>query len=243
MNRRAIRDRLLEFGATIDPTELFPTIDDAAGRFAIENSFAFVLACCLDRGMPSSISWTIPYQLHQALGHLDPARLAAMSLEDLDRAYRSLLRQPRYVNDAPRRTRELANVVITTFDGEASKIWKGRSAGEVQATFRSLHGVGPGIASMALILIEKAYGDRFADLDRPGMDIKADVHTIRVLYRLGMTSTPTEDATIAAARTLHSRHPAALDAPLWIIGRKWCQPVGPRCDECPIERVCPRMLG
>lgn len=37
---------------------------------------------------------------------------------------------------------------------------------------------------MAVLLIERAFDIRFPDVDRSAMDIKPDVHTMRVLYRL-----------------------------------------------------------
>jgi len=91
---------------------------------------------------------------------------------------------------------------------------------------------------VAPLLIEKAYGVRFNDLERPNMDIKADVNTIRVLYRLGVSATLLEKSAIEAARRMNPTYPGELDAPLWIIGRKWCQSINPNCIQCPMNDVC-----
>ena len=47
-----------------------------------------------------------------------------------------------------------------------------------------VYGVGNGISNMAVRLIESMYDFRFPDLDYSRMDIKPDVHTTRVLYKL-----------------------------------------------------------
>jgi endonuclease III len=102
----------------------------------------------------------------------------------------------------------------------------------------SIHGVGPGIANMTLLLIERMYKTSFADLDHTKMDIKPDVHTVRVLYRLGVSSGLGEQAAIDAARQLNPSYPGAVDAALWIIGRKWCHPIYPNCKSCYMNPCC-----
>jgi len=120
-------------------------------------------------------------------------------------------------------------------------MWKGKRAEEVKQTFRSIFGVGPGIANMSVLLIEKAYGIRFSDLDRQGMDIKADTHTTRVLYRLGLSARENKEAAEGSARRLHPEYPGELDAPLWKIGRTWCHYAAPKCWECRMRGVCERV--
>ena len=73
------------------------------------------------------------------------------------------------------------------------------------------------------------------------MDIKPDVHTTRVFYRLGFISEPSEDSAVKAARRLNPEYPGALDAPAWIIGRRWCTRWNPDCSGCPLNTVCPKI--
>ncbi len=152
--------------------------------------------------------------------------------------FRGLARRPRYVNDAPRTLRELSKLVSHRFHGDALRIWTGRTAAEVKATFREIHGVGSQIANLAVLLLEYRYGVRFSDLDHRAMDIKADLHTCRVLYRLGVAVDESEGSAIAAARRLHPSYPGELDGPLVTIGRTWCHPGRPDCDACPLAKVC-----
>lgn len=94
---------------------------------------------------------------------------------------------------------------------------------------------------MSVLLIEKAYGIRFSDMDRRTMEIKADVHTMRVLYRLGMSAERSESAAIAAARRMNPDYPGEIDAPLWVIGRNWCLNYHPQCRKCPMAPVCQKI--
>jgi endonuclease III len=236
-----ITHKLLEFGETIDPKELFPVVVPAAAEFTFDNPYAFSMAISLDRQTKADIIWTIPYDIFVYLGHLDPNRFYKMSLDEIANIFSRLPRKPRFVNDAPKTVKDLTQIVVDEFKGDASLIWKDKRAIRVKNTFSRIYGVGPGIANMSVLLIEKAYGIRFSDLDRPGMDIKANVHTMRVLYRLGVSRDRTEQDALDATRHMHPEYPGELDAPLWIIGRKWCNPGYPNCIECPMNGTCQRV--
>ncbi len=219
---------------------LFPTVIPEAAPLVVSDPFAFAIATCLDRGTKADIIWTIPYDIQQFLGHLDPNLIYQMSIEELVNLFVSLPHRPRYINDAPRTLKELTRIVVEECGGDASKIWKDKRASEVKRTFLSIHGVGPGIANMAVLLIEMAFSVRFND--RKGMDIKPDVHTVRVLYRLGVSDAKTEQAAVDAARRLSPEFPGAVDTPLWNIGRTWCHATSPVCHECCVEEVCAKRI-
>jgi endonuclease III len=237
-----IRQALLDCGQTFGSAEIFPTVIPEAAPLVVTDPYAFAIATCLDRGTKADIIWTIPYDIKKFLGHLDPNDIYQMSLEELADLFGRLPRRPRYVNDAPRTLKELTRIVVEECGGDASKIWMGKRASEVKRTFLSIHGVGPGIASMAVLLIEAAFAIRFDDLDRKLMDIKPDVHTVRVLYRLGVSQAKTEQAAIAAARQVNPEYPGAIDGALWWVGRTWCHASAPQCSMCCMEPVCAKRL-
>ncbi|MCA9316798.1 MAG: hypothetical protein KDB73_15035 [Planctomycetes bacterium] len=235
----AITTALLAYNERIPHAEvLFPAVDEEARLFASQDPFAFCVGTVLDRGTRAEVIWHIPMDLRNALGHLDPARVAAMGEPELMAVFKELPHKPRYWTAAPRTVLELARLVVGEFDGDPAGIWRGRSAGEVRRTFRRIHGVGPALANMAVLLIEQSFGVMFEDVDRPSIDIKPDVHTARVLHRLGVAPEETPDAAVEAARLLHPAYPGALDAPLWVIGRTWCKASSPRCDECEVRKCC-----
>ncbi len=106
----------------------------------------------------------------------------------------------------------------------------------------SIHGVGPGISNMGVLLIEKNFGIRFSDLDRTRMDIKPDIHTVLVLYRLGASNSKTNESAIAATRRMNPSFPGEIDGALWDIGRKWCFANNPNCLDCPVSGVCAKQI-
>jgi endonuclease III len=91
---------------------------------------------------------------------------------------------------------------------------------------------------MTVLLIESAFSIYFDDLDHRQIDIKPDVHTMRVLYRLGASQAMTDQAAVIAARKLNPEFPGTLDFSLWNIGRTWCRPIAPLCSACGIGSIC-----
>jgi len=239
---QSVTQALLALSKTIEAEELFPVIVPEASKIVATDPYAFSIATCLDRGTKADIIWTIPYDIKQDLGHLDPYLIHKMSLGELANLFSRLPRRPRYVNDAPKTVRDLTRIVVEECGGDASRIWTDKRAAEVKRTFLSIHGVGPGIANLAVLLIEQAFPIRFIDLDRPRMDIKADVHTKRVLYRLGMSDEEEENAAMEAARQMNPGWPGAMDGALWWIGRYYCRPNNPNCLSCPVNRVCMKRI-
>ncbi len=66
---------LLDFGETIPTSDLFPTVVQEAAEIVSNDPYAFSIACCLDRGSKADIIWTIPYDIKNDLGHLDPFKI------------------------------------------------------------------------------------------------------------------------------------------------------------------------
>lgn len=233
---------LLEFSTRIRPRELFPVLEEGAASVIEENPFAFALAAVLDRGTKSEIIWTIPYYLQKKIGNLIPQFFVEKSIEELEMIFRSLPCKPRYITDAPRTVKELSQIVIKEYSGDVKRIWQDKTSTYVKAAFQRIYGVGPGIASMIVLLLEKCFKMHFTDLDHRTMDVKPDVHIVRVFQRLGFISVPDDTEALKAARNLNPEYPGALDAPAWVIGRKWCTSLAPQCPACPLNSVCPKHM-
>jgi endonuclease III len=237
-----ITKTLLEFTPTVPNTSLFPTMVPEAAPLVETDPYAFLMAVCLDRGTKAQVIWTIPYDMKMKLGHLDPQLIYEMSLEELTELFSQLPRKPRYLNDAPKSVYDLTRFVVEKCSGDASLVWEGRRAADVNRILRSIHGVGPGIANMGVLLIEKAFGVRFRDLERSGMDIKPDVHTVRVLYRLGASDAQTVEAALESSRRMNPSFPGGLDGGLWEVGRRWCFASNPNCRDCPMNQDCAKLI-
>lgn len=231
---------LLEFSKGIRPRDLFPVLRQEAALIIEENPFAFAIAAVLDRGTKSEIIWTIPFYLQKHIGDLNPQFFITTPVEELEKIFRSLPAKPRYISDAPRTIKALSKIVLNEYEGDVSRIWKNRTASYVKAVFQRIYGVGPGISSMIVLLLERCFGVRFSDIDHRNMDVKPDVHIVRVFHRLGFISEPNETDALNAARKLNPNYPGALDPPTWIIGKKWCTPTQPKCYDCPLNAACPK---
>jgi len=240
-NHQRIAALLIELNKQADPEDLFPTLAPSAAEFNHANPYAFCLATCLDRGTKADIIWTIPFWMFQILGHLDPKKIYRMTLAELGDLVNRLPKKPRYINAAPQTIQDLTKIVVEKYKGDAEGIWAKHNALEVRKVFLSVYGVGPGIANMAAVLIEKMYGFQFSDLDHTRMDIKPDVHTMRVLYRLGVAAAVQEDEAVRAARYLNPVFPGEIDGSLWHLGREFCNASKPFCYKCPMRSVCPRV--
>jgi len=239
--RQRIANLLIDFNARIDPVELFPSLVPGATEFVLRDPYAFCVSTCLDRGTKTEIIWTIPFWIFQKVGHFDPNRFYKYSIEELTDLIENLPKKPRYILASPFTIHTLTKIVVEQFDGDASKIWVNKKALDVKKAFLSVYGVGTELSNMAVLLIERAYKIQFTELDHSEMDIKADVHTMRVLYRLGVSSAIKESEAKKAARLLNPTYPGGIDSALWVIGRNWCNPTGPACNQCPLEKECRRI--
>jgi len=234
-------EKLLEFAETINAQELVPVLEKEAAEL-INDSFAFALAGVLDRGTKAELIWTIPYYIKKQVGELNPYFFDNASIEDIKRIFSKLPKKPRYINDAPYTVKGLAEIIVNEYNGQTQKLWENRSSKAVKATFERIYGVGPGIASMIILLLERWFKVYFEDIDHRNMDVKPDVHVIRVFQRLGFISENTSTAALNAARRLNPEFPGALDSPAWYIGRNWCTASMSRCDQCPVTEVCPKIM-
>lgn len=246
---RVVTKALLAFGKTINGARLIPALSPAASTFVHDDPFAFLLGASLDRGIPAEVAWTFPLWIRERLGHLDPRRIAVMDVAEIDAVLASCPRLPRYRSAAPRTVREVAGLVMRVGAGDARKVWEGRRATDVHQLLRSVHGIGEGIASMVLALLDRVFKIPLDDLDRRSMDVKADVHVVRVLTRLGLLEVDDADessaveGSLAVTRAMHPSHPALLDPPLWVIGRTWCKAFDPDCGACPVTEVCAKRVS
>jgi endonuclease III len=160
-------------------------------------------------------------------------------MDEITSLFKDLPKKPRYINDAPHTFSDITRIVVDRFAGHAENIWKDNTAMDVKKVLLSIHGVGSGIANMTLVLLESAYSFTFVDHNR--MDIKPDVHTMRVLYRLGVSADVSAEEATSAAQWLNPSFPGMIDGPLWSIGRNWCHPTNPECVSCPLNSCCERV--
>lgn len=202
------------------------------------NPFAFLIGAVFDRGIAWRRAWEIPYHIAQRR-MLDPSKLASATDHELRTLIRNLPVKPRYPNQGVRTLRETARLV-NEFGGDASGIWKETSPSVAQKRLQRIHGVGHGIAAMATKILYDEHG--FFRGQEHELDIKPDVHVMRVFMRTGLISTEDEHLAVNAARRLVPHFPGEIDWPSWDIGQRWCHKTRPACIDCPLTDVCPKRI-
>jgi len=121
------------------------------------------------------------------------------------------------------------------FVKDAARAVVEKFGGTVPATMEelvSLPGVGRKTANLVLILAFKSTEN-----------ICVDIHVHRISNRLGWVKTRTPEETEQALyRTLDRQWWPVVNQYLVTWGQNVCRPVYPRCDRCPIVRMC-RQVG
>ncbi len=212
------------------------------GRNLVDtNPFAFLVGAIFDRGMRWEKAWEIPYQIDQK-GMLDASKIAALSEPDLISLLEGLPVKPRYGSKRGAETlKDAAMLVVRDSAGDAAAVWRNASPAEVEKRLQSIKGVGPGIASMVTRILHDDCR-MFRGQERQ-IDVKPDVHVMRVFKRAGLAHSESEDDARNTARTLNPIFPGELDWPAFDIGQRWCHKgTKPSCGECPLESVCPQYI-
>ena len=239
MDPKPVVERLKAYGRTLAASG-WNELDSETRGLIRESPFAFLIAIAFNRGMPFQNAFRIPAEIHRQ-GLLDPALLASKSETELVELLDSLAVRPRYgARQGARTLSDAARLVWERFDGDADAIWRARSPAEVEKTLQEIHGVGAGIASMATRILRDDFGCFTGQESQ--IDVKPDVHVVRVFRRLGIIDGASANEAVREARRLNPEFPGQLDKPAWSIGRRWCHQTRPDCAQCPLTRDCAKRL-
>lgn len=203
---------------------------------------AYVLACCMDRQVNSEIAWMIPFKIKNLFGSFDMDILSSKSIEDYKNVF--------VVNNLHRFNETMANVfynaiqkIHTEYQDDASIIWTGSpSSAAVVYRFLQFDGVGIKIATMATNILARQFKIPFSDYY--SIDVSPDVHVRRVLNRMNLVEKDaSNEKIIYKARELCPDFPGIIDFSLWEIGRTWCRPNNPQCENCIVSSECPKNIS
>ena len=240
----AVAQALLAHGAALAAQlksgDITFTPDPAANALIRDDPFAFLLAVISDMGIRAERAWALPYELRQRLGYLSPAEVAA-NPDAVRNAIQQKHKLHRFVNTVPAWLVEAAQIVLSRYGGDAARLWSDQpTATELRHRLEAFPGIGQKKAAMAAEILARDLGKPLQDMS--GSDIAYDVHVRRVFLRSGLAEHDEVTHMVAVARALNPDRPGALDLPAWDVGRRWCRPVNPDCQECPLNRACPRMI-
>jgi len=211
-----------------------------ADAFLRSRPDAFLIGVLFTQGIPAERAWAGPYLLSQRLGHFDLRRLA----EERESVAAAFARPPalhRFVKTVPGWVSAAAARLVDCYGGSAAAIWEDRpTAAELMERLSTFKGIGRKKAAMAVELLSRCFGVPLREMQ--GGTVAYDVHIRRVFLRSGLVDVDTPDEIERAAAEASPDAPGRLDLPAWLIGRQWCRPVAPACDECRLAAVCPRLI-
>lgn len=200
---------------------------------------ALVIACIMTRQMRAERCWVIPYEFKRRVGTFRMQRLCQLTDGEVLKAFTKPTPLHRYTAEMARNFHFAIQLIATKYGGDASRIWADEpSSAELVYRFLEFRGVGPKIATMAANILARQF--KVPLRDYYSIDVSADVHVKRVFERLGLVG-PNVDVNqvIFRARSLSPKFPGLLDFPAWEIGRQWCRPKRPNCQECYMRGLCP----
>lgn len=235
------KDKILEYyEQVLKKLQQKFTSNKEADEFIKQEPLAFLFAVILDQGAMAERIWEIPYSLKGILGHLDAHKIAGMTEAEIRGVFEKLPSKPRYWITASKRIRNASIQVVNRHQGKAENIWNDNpKAGDLQARLDNFEGVGQKKASMATRILGVDLNISIRNWEE--IDVSVDEMIARVFPRAGLSASNNPREIVEAARKLNPSFPGALDYPCWMIGRTWCLPKHPKCAECYIGQVCPRV--
>jgi uncharacterized HhH-GPD family protein len=140
------------------------TQDDQADRLLSTQPFALLMGMLLDQQFPMERAFAGPAKILERFGTLDPEAIAGAPAEEFTELCATPPAVHRYPGAMAKRIQELAGVVVDTYDGDASALWKtARSGPDLFDRLQSLPGFGKQKAQIFVALLGKQLGVRPAD--------------------------------------------------------------------------------
>jgi uncharacterized HhH-GPD family protein len=117
--------------STATAPRLLPwTGDEQADRLLASDPNALLIGFALDQQVTVQKAFAGPRVLQQRLGHLDPARIAAMSPDDLAAVFRENPAIHRFPGAMAQRVQALCHDIAERYQGDGSRVWTEASSGQ-----------------------------------------------------------------------------------------------------------------
>ncbi len=201
---------------------------------------AYVLACLMDRQIKAERAWSIPYEIYKEIGSFELTELENITLDELKKIFRKK-KLHRFNEIMAEVFHSAVNDIKNKYSNNAANIWSNNpSSSAVVYRFLEFHGSGIKISTMAANILARQFRIPFSDYY--SIDISPDRHIIRVMKRIGLVpENANNEMIIYKARELNPEFPGIIDFSCWEIGRKWCKPKKPLCNECIIKNDCSKI--
>lgn len=203
----------------------------------VNYSHLFVLGCCMDRQIKAEKAWMIPIKIIHILGDASMPYLSKITLEEYIKIFETH-KLHRFTTTMATIFYDAIQLIHIKYQDNANNIWNNKpSSATVVYRFLEFNGVGIKIATMAANILARQYKIPMADYYC--IDISPDVHIQRVMKRLGLVDKNANiNQIIYKAREINPKFPGIIDSFLFDIGRKYCYPNNPNCENCPMNNKC-----
>ncbi len=137
-----------------------------ANRLLGEDPLALLIGYALDQQVTVQHAFSGPWELRRRIGHLEPARIAAMDPGELERVFRDRPALHRYPASMATRVQALCQVVVDRYDGDASRIWtEARDGADLEKRLLALPSIGQMKVSGLLAILYRRFGVRLPGLE------------------------------------------------------------------------------
>jgi uncharacterized HhH-GPD family protein len=159
--------------ATPRAVEALPfTGDPDADRLLASDSFALLVGFALDQQVSVQKAFSGPMELRRRVGHLDPARIAAMDPGELDGVFRQRPALHRFPGNMATRVRALATAIADDYGGDASRVWgEARDGADLERRLLALPSIGEMKAGSIMAILAKRFG-----VGLPGLEERLPKH-------------------------------------------------------------------
>lgn len=140
---------------------LYITGDDDTDGLLNRDGNALIVGMLLDQQVSMELAFAGPAKLRDRLGHLDPARIAEMDVDDVVAACAQKPAVHRFPSSMGKRIHDLCSVLADRYSGDAANIWADVTDGaELYDRLRELPGFGDEKAKIFVAVLAKTQGVR-----------------------------------------------------------------------------------
>ena len=140
---------------------LYITGDADADGLLNADGNALIIGMLLDQQVSMELAFAGPAKLRERLGHLDPARIAEMDLDEFVAVCSEKPAVHRFPSSMGARIHELCAVLTERYDGDAANLWADVSDGaELIRRLRELPGFGDEKSKIFVAVLAKTQGVR-----------------------------------------------------------------------------------
>lgn len=126
-----------------------------------------------------------------------------------------------YYKNKAKSIKHVSKVLIDKYKGEVPK---------TRDELMAIKGIGPKTANIVLCF---AYGQNV---------IPVDTHVHRIPNRLGLVKTKTpEQSEVELMKVIPKKYWKEVNTSFILFGKSICLPISPKCSECPLDKMCPRI--